>query len=706
MSKITITFFAIVKNEEKIIERCLQSLLPIIDYIVISDTGSTDNTIEKIQNFIDKSGKKGKVFQDTWVNFGVNRTLSFENAQKWIKGENINQRSNYLLTIDADMCLNIDPSFNKDILINSECWMCRQLNDVLCYYNSRLFRSDLPVKCIGVTHEFWYYENIGKNNKKLETLTLKDIGDGGAKSDKYTRDIKLLLKGIEDEPQNTRYFFYLGQSYFDSGDLELSEKWYLKLVESKGWDEELLIACTRLGEIYMKWENPEKALSIWADGYHYNPKRAESLVRIANYYRMSKKYGLALLYLRELVKIEYPRDQVLFIEYKVYEYSIYEELCTVSLFVGNRDCGLMSCNYLILKKEDDTKGNGPSPLSELKKLGYYNIIGFIKPFNWNYKTVFNFPDIKNIWKSSSISLFLPKNFNHKSNGSEENISITGVVRAVNYSMNDNLEYTIRDINNTIRTKNYWVSFKKEKSGKGLILKTMYELECNAPKIRSSLVASGLEDLRVIEIGKRIFGLAVDWERGKIEQPSIVITHIEQDKSGKMFISQVVPTRFQDNLQQKNWVPFTSNGMFLVIYSHQPLIILELNPDTGEEKIIYNKLQKYDLSGIRGSSTPFQMKNGDWILVVHEIFQITSKPRVYYNRILRYSPNWDLISVSNPFIFEKLFVEFCLSIYVESDILYIPYSSRDNSTEMVSIEIDKIPWVPDLSKMKEWIRKHI
>jgi hypothetical protein len=34
MSKITITFFAIVKNEEKIIERCLQSVLPIIDYIV------------------------------------------------------------------------------------------------------------------------------------------------------------------------------------------------------------------------------------------------------------------------------------------------------------------------------------------------------------------------------------------------------------------------------------------------------------------------------------------------------------------------------------------------------------------------------------------------------------------------------------------------------------------------------------------------
>ena len=39
----------IVKNEEKIIERCLSSVLPLIDSWVIVDTGSTDGTLDKIK---------------------------------------------------------------------------------------------------------------------------------------------------------------------------------------------------------------------------------------------------------------------------------------------------------------------------------------------------------------------------------------------------------------------------------------------------------------------------------------------------------------------------------------------------------------------------------------------------------------------------------------------------------------------------------
>ena len=40
----------IVKNESKIIERCLNSARPIIDSVSICDTGSTDETPEIIEN--------------------------------------------------------------------------------------------------------------------------------------------------------------------------------------------------------------------------------------------------------------------------------------------------------------------------------------------------------------------------------------------------------------------------------------------------------------------------------------------------------------------------------------------------------------------------------------------------------------------------------------------------------------------------------
>ncbi len=42
------------------------------------------------------------------------------------------------------------------------------------------------------------------------------MGDGGCKSNKFTRDIKLLLKEIQHKPNDPRAHFYLANSYFDS----------------------------------------------------------------------------------------------------------------------------------------------------------------------------------------------------------------------------------------------------------------------------------------------------------------------------------------------------------------------------------------------------------------------------------------------------------------------------------------------------------
>ena len=50
----------IVKNESKVIERALKSALPIIDYALIVDTGSTDGTQKIISKFLEKHSKKTK----------------------------------------------------------------------------------------------------------------------------------------------------------------------------------------------------------------------------------------------------------------------------------------------------------------------------------------------------------------------------------------------------------------------------------------------------------------------------------------------------------------------------------------------------------------------------------------------------------------------------------------------------------------------
>src|SRR5438309_6095488 len=83
----TICLNMIVKNEAHVIEELLATVAKYIDYYVISDTGSTDGTQEKIKNYFDKIGINGEIHQNTWVcptseinyfDFGYNRSIALD----------------------------------------------------------------------------------------------------------------------------------------------------------------------------------------------------------------------------------------------------------------------------------------------------------------------------------------------------------------------------------------------------------------------------------------------------------------------------------------------------------------------------------------------------------------------------------------------------------------------------------------------------
>lgn len=69
-----LTLSMIVKNEAPNIQRCLESVAKYIDYYVICDTGSTDNTKEIIKNFFDSKGIPGEILDHEWKHFGHNRS--------------------------------------------------------------------------------------------------------------------------------------------------------------------------------------------------------------------------------------------------------------------------------------------------------------------------------------------------------------------------------------------------------------------------------------------------------------------------------------------------------------------------------------------------------------------------------------------------------------------------------------------------------
>ncbi|WHT47941.1 glycosyltransferase family 2 protein [Sporosarcina thermotolerans] len=92
----------IMKNEEKVIGRCLESISGIADEIIIVDTGSKDQSKEIALQFTDK------VFDFQWVN-------DFSKARNFAASK---ARGEWILAIDADEYVDRDSfeKFKNDLL--------------------------------------------------------------------------------------------------------------------------------------------------------------------------------------------------------------------------------------------------------------------------------------------------------------------------------------------------------------------------------------------------------------------------------------------------------------------------------------------------------------------------------------------------------------------------------------------------------------
>jgi len=309
----------IVKNEAAVIRRCLASVKDIISHWVVCDTGSTDGTTEIIQEML--AGVPGTIHRVPWVNFGFNRTQALELARG---------KADYRLMIDADEVLNIHGDFLHKL--TADAYLLRFEGD--SDYHLPLLLSDRhDWRYEGVTHEAIPFDPA-RPWFKLPELSITHHCDGGSRADKYERDIRLLTRGIEEEPSNARYHFYLARSYRDLGQFEQALHWYEKRAMMDGWEEEVWTARYQAARmLHQLGRNWPLVQNHYLAAYQARPSRLEPLYHLARYYREMNQFHLGFLFARAIVEAPYPED-ILFVERDIYEFGLPLEYAICCYWLG------------------------------------------------------------------------------------------------------------------------------------------------------------------------------------------------------------------------------------------------------------------------------------------------------------------------------------------------------------------------------------
>lgn len=265
-----LTLSMIVKNEEKNLPGCLESVRGSVDEIVIVDTGSTDSTIEIATAY------GAKVVKFEWINdFAAARNEALKNSS----GE-------WILYLDADERLNIYPNQDKFRKMLTE--VTEDIGALICTIESehlqldgsvehhrggypRIFRNyGYPrIAFQGRVHEQITPSiiSIGKSII-LSDITIEHLGYNVSREimeQKIKRNYDMLIKHVSEEPLNAYAWYQLGQTLSHMalfGEAEKAIRFAIEL--GKLSDPVLASATATLSQLVGNKQNFNESLQ-WAE---------------------------------------------------------------------------------------------------------------------------------------------------------------------------------------------------------------------------------------------------------------------------------------------------------------------------------------------------------------------------------------------------------------------------------------------------------
>ena len=324
----------IVKNEEKNVTDCLESIKNVADEIIVVDTGSIDKTKEVVGKYTHH------IFDFQWIDdFSAARNYSLSKATGdaiiWLDADDIVENPEDIKPLLKEEEFKI---FNLNIKYGNE-----------IFSQARLFRNFYNIKFAGRVHEYPIIDNlkIKDTNVNIIHKTEKHVTENRSE-----RNLRILEKEVVNDPNNPRSLFYLANAYKELTRWDKAIDTYRKYLAISTWRDERWMAQKNIGCILLWNKKYIEAIEELKGAIEIDDRWAESYYYIAESYYYLQKPEECVKWALKATEKEMPVSP-LWKEVPIYKEAPYRYLFASYGSLGKYDKALHYCKIASEKAPED-----------------------------------------------------------------------------------------------------------------------------------------------------------------------------------------------------------------------------------------------------------------------------------------------------------------------------------------------------------------
>ncbi|GGA18550.1 tetratricopeptide repeat-containing glycosyltransferase family 2 protein [Psychrobacillus lasiicapitis] len=307
----------IVKDEEKNLRRCLDSLLPLLEgnhaELIIVDTGSTDQTVEIAKEYTNN------VYFHQWNgNFSDMRNISISYAKgQWIfiiDADEELETPNELLYLFEGVKIN---NYNT-IRIREKNLLSIKLNKHVYHFQERIFKNGGAFQYKGTVHNQPIYQQPVLTAHDIQLMHYGYINeDKDLMEKKFQRTANMLKKELEVDSEHVYYRFQLARSYMMHGDSAIALEEITKAYESMKRQDKRLITHRyyvfgEYARMALHTNQFKQVINICIEGLSYNKHYLDLYYYLGHAYLSLEEYSKGIEMLSKYIElnIQYTKNKL------------------------------------------------------------------------------------------------------------------------------------------------------------------------------------------------------------------------------------------------------------------------------------------------------------------------------------------------------------------------------------------------------------